>query len=165
MASYVDNTLIPNEVIIYTAHVSLWSLFFYLLPGALILVVGLATVILYWQMLNQSTAELSILLLVLVVGLLALLWAYVQYTSTEFAVTDKRIIAKTGFISRKTVEMFLGKVESLNVDQSVMGRILNYGTVGIRGTGITEEAIRNISSPLELRKQFMTAADAYKTKG
>jgi hypothetical protein len=60
--------------------------------------------------------------------------------------------------------MFLDKVESLNVDQGIMGRILDYGTVGIRGTGATEETISNISSPLALRKQFMAAADVYRRK-
>jgi len=77
-------------------------------------------------------------------------------------VTDKRIIAKTGLVSRNTVEMFLDKVESLNVDPSVGGRVLDYGTVTVRGTGETVEPIRAISNPLLLRKQFMAAADAFR---
>ena len=93
-----------------------------------------------------------------------MLWAYIRYKTTEFAVTNKRIIAKRGLIARKTVEMFLGKVEGLNVTQDVMGQLLGYGTVGIRGTGVTEELIRNISNPLKLRKQFMAAAGTYRKK-
>ena len=97
-------------------------------------------------------------------GLVFLVRAWILYRSTEFAVTDKRIIAKTGLISRSTAEMFLDKVESLQVEQTVMGRVLGYGTVTIRGTGATLEPIRNISAPLELRKQFMQAADLYRQK-
>jgi uncharacterized membrane protein YdbT with pleckstrin-like domain len=98
------------------------------------------------------------------VGLVLLIWAWIRYTTTEFAVTDKRIIAKTGLISRSTVELFLDKVEALHVDQSVPGRLLDFGTITIRGTGTTLEPIRDISAPLELRKQFMQAADLYRQK-
>ncbi len=78
--------------------------------------------------------------------------------------TDKRVIAKTGFISRNTVELFLDKVEALNVEQSVLGRVFDFGTVAIHGTGATQEPIRNISAPLLLRKNFMQAADLYRQK-
>lgn len=164
MASYVDSTLLPNEVVIYRANVSLWSLFSHLLLGVLLVAVGFALTFLYWATIKESTIELSISLFVVAVGLISFLWAYIRYKTTEFAVTDRRIIAKTGLIARNTVEMFLDKVESLNVDQGVMGRILDYGTIGIRGTGVTEETIRNISNPLMLRKQFMAAADTYRKK-
>ena len=164
MASYVDSTLLLNEVVIYRANVSLWSLFSHLLLGVLLVAVGFALTFLYWATIKESTIELSISLFVVAVGLISFLWAYIRYKTTEFAVTDRRIIAKTGLIARNTVEMFLDKVESLNVDQGVMGRILDYGTIGIRGTGVTEETIRNISNPLMLRKQFMAAADTYRKK-
>ncbi len=73
---------------------------------------------------------------------------------SEFAVTNRRIVIKTGFIARRTVEMNLSKIESVNVDQSVMGRILGYGTLTIIGTGGTREIFNNISRPLEFRKAF-----------
>lgn len=89
---------------------------------------------------------------------------YIRYRTTEFAVTDRRIIAKTGLISRNTVELFLDKVESLGVEQTVPGRILDFGTITIHGTGTTTEPFRSISAPLMLRKQFMQAADRYRQK-
>lgn len=139
MASYVDSNLMSGESVVYRSHVSRWSLTGLILLGVLLLpVVGL--------------------------GLIFLVWAYISYKTTEFAVTDKRLIAKTGLISRNTVEMFLDKVESLNVTQTVLGRILDYGTVTIRGTGATSEPIKNISAPLVLRKHFMEAADSYRQK-
>ena len=72
----------------------------------------------------------------------------------EFVITNRRIIIKTGFISRKTVEMNLSKIESVNVDQSVVGRILRYGSITIIGTGGTRETFHNISRPIEFRKAF-----------
>jgi len=138
MASYVDSNLLAGEKVLYRAHLSLWSL-------SLLIFLGL-------------------LLLVVVVGLLILIAAWIQYRTTEFAVTDRRIIAKTGFVSRRTVEMFLDKVESLNVEQTVPGRMFGYGTVTVRGTGATSEPFHNISAPLELRKHFMEAADLYRRK-
>ena len=164
MASYVNSTLLPGEVVIYRANVSLWTQFSQLLLGVLLVAVGVALINVYWATIKESTAELSLSLFVVGIGLVSLLWAYVRYKTTEFAVTDKRIIAKTGLITRNTVEMFLDKVESLNVEQSVLGRVLDYGTVGIRGTGVTEEVMRNISNPVKLRKQFMAAADKYHVK-
>ena len=139
MASYVDSNLMSGETVLYRSHVSLWSIGWLLIFGILLL----------------PAAGL---------GLILLVWAYIAYKTTEFAVTDKRLIAKTGLISRNTVEMFLDKVESLNVAQTVMGRILDYGTVTIRGTGSTSEPIKNISAPLVLRKHFMEAADLYRPK-
>jgi uncharacterized membrane protein YdbT with pleckstrin-like domain len=73
---------------------------------------------------------------------------------SEFVITNRRIIIKTGFISRKTVEMNLSKIESVNVDQSVVGRILRYGSITIIGTGGTRETFHNISKPIEFRKAF-----------
>lgn len=74
--------------------------------------------------------------------------------SDEFAITNKRIIVKTGLISRKTLEMNLNKIESVNVDQSILGRMLGYGTIRIIGTGGTREEFPNISNPLAFRKKF-----------
>jgi len=138
MASYVDSTLLQGETVMYRARISLWSVGHLIFFGVLLLVIG--------------------------IGLIFLIWAWIRYKTTEFAVTDRRIIAKTGLISRSTVELFLDKVEALHVDQSVPGRMLDFGTITIRGTGTTLEPIRNISAPLELRKQFMQAADLYRQK-
>ena len=74
--------------------------------------------------------------------------------SDEFAITNKRVIIKTGLISRRTVELNLSKIESVNVDQSILGRILGYGSLQIVGTGGTKEIFPNINKPLTFRKKF-----------
>ena len=78
----------------------------------------------------------------------------IQRALSEFVITNRRIIIKEGFIARSTFEMNLSKIESVNVDQTVIGRILNYGSITIIGTGGTKESFHNISKPLEFRKAF-----------
>ena len=73
---------------------------------------------------------------------------------SEFVITNRRIIIKTGFIARETFEMNLSKIESVNVDQSFMGRILNYGSITIIGSGGTRESFHKISRPMAFRKAF-----------
>lgn len=75
--------------------------------------------------------------------------------SDEFAITNYRIIVKIGIISRRTLEMNLNKVETVNVDQSILGRIFGYGTIRIVGTGGTNEVFQNINHPIEFRKKFL----------
>jgi uncharacterized membrane protein YdbT with pleckstrin-like domain len=133
--SYIDQTLIQNETVTYRAKVSKWSLVPLMLAGVVLLpVVG--------------------------IGVLCWVWAFIIYVTTELAVTDKRVIAKTGLVRRRTIEMFLEKVESVQVDQSVLGRIFNYGSVTISGTGTHSAPFHNISDPLVFRKNFMAAAEA-----
>ncbi|MEI6139265.1 MAG: PH domain-containing protein [Mariniphaga sp.] len=76
-----------------------------------------------------------------------------RYTD-EFAITNKRVVIKTGLISRKTVELNLSKIESVNVDQTIMGRIFEFGNITIIGIGGTHEFFVNIRKPLEFRKKF-----------
>lgn len=81
------------------------------------------------------------------------------YKTTELAITSKRIIAKFGFVSRSTIEINLPKVESLQVDQSVYGRLFNYGTLIVAGAGTPNLRIPGIADPLRFRKHFMEATD------
>lgn len=76
-----------------------------------------------------------------------------RYTD-EFAITNKRVIIKTGLISRQIFEMNHSKIESVNVDQSILGRILGYGTITVVGSGGTRGVFSNISNPLAFRRKF-----------
>lgn len=84
-------------------------------------------------------------------GLLALFSAWLRRTTTEIVVTDRRIIFKEGFIRRRTMEMNMNKVETVDVVQSIVGRVFDYGTILIRGTGSSYEPLRLIGHPLALR--------------
>jgi uncharacterized membrane protein YdbT with pleckstrin-like domain len=86
-------------------------------------------------------------------GLLSFIHAWFKRWTTELAVTNRRIIYKRGFIRRHTIEMNMDKVESVDVDQSFWGRILNYGTIVVHGTGGGLEPLRRIDSPIEFRNR------------
>jgi uncharacterized membrane protein YdbT with pleckstrin-like domain len=81
----------------------------------------------------------------------------IDRATSEFVITNKRVVVKIGLIWRRTLEMNLSRVETVNVDQSVLGRLLDYGTITIIGTGGTRESFRLISKPLEFRKMFQEA--------
>jgi uncharacterized membrane protein YdbT with pleckstrin-like domain len=70
---------------------------------------------------------------------------------TEIAVTTHRVIYKTGFIRRYTAEMNMDKVESVDVVQPLLGRLLDYGSVRVRGTGASLEQLDYVGHPLALR--------------
>ena len=133
MASYIEGALIKDEKIVYTGRVSLWSL-------APLIILGLLTI---W------------------IGIGFIFWviAFIRYKTTELAFTNKRVIAKFGFISRHTVELNISKVESIQVKQGILGRIFNFGTLVISGAGNPQAPIPGISEPMTFRRAFMESQD------
>lgn len=83
----------------------------------------------------------------------------IRYKTTELAFTNKRVIAKFGFISRQTVELKIGKVESIQVSQGIFGRIFNYGDLVVSGAGNPQAPIPGISNPMKFRQAFMEYQD------
>ena len=81
--------------------------------------------------------------------------AWVRWYSTEIAVTDRRVIYKRGMISRRSVEMNVSKIETVDVEQGPLARLLNYGDVIIRGTGGTFEPLRTVAAPITLRNSIL----------
>jgi uncharacterized membrane protein YdbT with pleckstrin-like domain len=79
--------------------------------------------------------------------------------TTEIAVTSRRVMIKKGLIRRITMEMNHGRIESYNVDQSILGRIFGYGTLVVNGTGTGHEVIEMIDNPLEFRRKALEVAD------
>jgi uncharacterized membrane protein YdbT with pleckstrin-like domain len=90
------------------------------------------------------------------IGLLLAIGPLIRYTSSEFAVTNKRVLAKHGFIERESIETLLSKIEAISVDQGIIGRMLDFGSITITGTGGTEESFPRISAPLEFRRQIQS---------
>lgn len=82
------------------------------------------------------------------------IYAWLKRWLSEFVITNRRIVIKEGFIARRTFEMNLSKIETVNVDQTVMGRLLNFGSITIIGTGGTKETFHNIAMPMAFRKAF-----------
>jgi hypothetical protein len=92
----------------------------------------------------------------LVLGLVNLLSAIFYRLTTEIAVTNRRVIFKKGFVWRKTMEMNVNKVESVYINQTVLGRLLDYGTVAVVGTGSSIEPFTSVDSPIKLRNTIQT---------
>jgi len=78
----------------------------------------------------------------------------IHRATSEYAITNKRVIIKVGLISRRTLEMNLSKIESVNVNQSILARLLGYGSIVVIGTGGTREIFHNIAEPLVFRRKF-----------
>ncbi len=152
--SYLDDHLLQGERIVYRARLH-WIIF-----GAAIAVVllGIAVAIFleiidngYWYV-GAAIAG---------IGLLMAIGPAIRYISSDFAVTDKRVLGKVGFIERESDETMLSKVEAIGVDQGIIGRLLGFGTVTITGTGGTQEAFPMISQPLEFRRQIQNQVVAH----
>ena len=89
----------------------------------------------------------------------------IEYWTSEFAVTTKRVIMKVGWVARRVLELDLHKIESVNVDQPLLGRLLDYGTITVIGTGGTRETFHRIALPLAFRKAFQEQESQVKEPG
>ena len=147
---YAERVLQPGETIAYRARLS-WVIY---LVGLLLLAVAVAAAVaaVALKVENERIGLLIVALLALLVALWQLIRAWLWQVNTEITVTTRRIIYKTGFISRNTVEMNLDKVESVLVQQGLAGRMLDFGTVIVRGVGAGLEPVRLISHPLQLHR-------------
>lgn len=148
---HIETNLIPGEQILYKTGLH-WIVAvgaivcggFFGFFGLLMLVAGVAA---------STGGMVGVgIFLVLFGGLIGFL-GHLQRKATEMAVTNRRIVIKTGLISRKSFEMLTSKIESIGVEEGLFGRIFGYGTVVVRGTGGTPEPFRKVAHPLEFRRQ------------
>jgi uncharacterized membrane protein YdbT with pleckstrin-like domain len=154
MGRYIDDILQPGEKVLYSTNAH-W-IFYLPAIGAWIVAAGLLAAS---QMFVGGSLGLVCLALAAIAAIFAIykmLTAWFHRWTTETDVTNLRVVHKAGFIKRRTFEMSLDKVESVDVNQSILGRILNYGDVTILGVGEGKETIATIASPLTFRN-FITA--------
>ena len=149
MARYIDDILQPGEKVLYSTNAH-WIFY---LPGLAGWLISAGLLVLARTVLNE-TAIMLCLAVSAVVALIALvltLRAWFHRWTTETDVTNLRVVHKTGFITRKTFEISIDKVAAVSVEQSVMGRILNYGDVTLETMGESEETLKTIAAPLQFR--------------
>jgi len=162
---YIEQNLMPGEEVILKAKLH-WAMF---VSPAFVTGVGLLFFIVSFVIVSsvivpvasRDNSGVSIVCfgfagLVLLLGLLNAARAVISYFTTELAVTNKRVIAKTGLLRRRSLEILLSKVESVGVNQPIMGRIFNYGTIVVAGTGGTKQGFPNIVAPMDFRKRINT---------
>ena len=146
--SYVESNLLPNEHITYRAKLH-WII--YALPASVFLVAILVALGGGGWIAGAAIG---------VIGFVLLLPPWIRASSSEFAITNKRVLIKVGLVRRHSLELLLQKVEGIGVDQGVLGRILGYGTITVSGVGGTKEAFRMISNPLNFRRQVQASLAA-----
>ena len=154
MGRYIDDILQPGEKVLYSTNAH-WIFYW---PAIAAMIVAVAFLVLS-GMIGAGTPMLLCFSMAAVAGIAALYWmltAWFHRWTTETDVTNLRVVHKTGFIKRKTFEISIDKVASVNVEQSILGRILNYGNVIIETMGEAEEKIDTIASPLDFRN-YITA--------
>jgi Bacterial PH domain len=156
--SYVRSNLVLGETVIYETRLHWIVMLGHLVVGCLLLLLPGALLLYYAQ--NQTgidSNELHVMeggaAVLLISGIMVILAGMVRRNATEMAVTNRRVVIKTGLASRKTIEMLLNKVESIEVSETTAGRMLGYGTIVIIGTGGTPEPFHRVAHPLEFRSQ------------
>jgi uncharacterized membrane protein YdbT with pleckstrin-like domain len=150
---YVERHLLPGERVVYKTRLH-WVLF---VKPALVLLAGLVLMIVL-RLVQDPPWLWMIGGAVALVGLFWGLVHYVELMTSEFAVTTSRLIFKVGLISRYTTELLLSKVESIGVQQGLLGRVLNYGDLTVTGTGGAREVFRRVRDPIGFRNHVQQAS-------
>jgi uncharacterized membrane protein YdbT with pleckstrin-like domain len=143
---YVDRRLTTGESVLYHARLH-WVIF---IAPALIALLGLVAIAIGGDELGLVGAALLFVAVALAMS------RWIVRSTSEFAVTNRRVLIKVGVISRHSVELLLTKVEGIGVDQDLWGRLLDYGTVVVSGTGGTREAFAKIADPLRFRTEVQS---------
>ena len=150
--SYVDKNLMDGEQVCYRARRH-WTIF----DGAIVFLcagLGLFVAVRIWGP-QEWAGNVSIVVLALgiLIALLKAIPAWIDRATSEFAVTNKRVIIKVGWIKRRSLETLLTKVEGIEVIQGICGRVFDYGTIIITGTGGSKETFEQIGAPLLFRRK------------
>jgi uncharacterized membrane protein YdbT with pleckstrin-like domain len=154
--SYVTSSMVPGETLIYETRLHWIVMLGHLVVGCLLL--GIPGALLVTYALSRTDMDATDLHLMeaggvalVVAGLIVILIGVTRRSATEMAVTNHRVVIKKGLLSRKTIEMLLNKVESIEISETAVGRMLGYGTIVIIGTGGTSEPFHKMAHPLEFR--------------
>lgn len=148
--AYVERVLQPGEVVRHKARIH-WVIY---VRGFALLVVSFVVWLLTPDSGALHTIGVGLAAVLLALALYDLLRAWLRRWTTEYAVTNRRVIYKRGLIWRRTMEMNMDKVSSVDVDQSILGRLLDYGTITVHGTGTDIEPIPGVASPLAFRNHI-----------
>ncbi len=155
-SKYVEQTMSSGESLIYEAKLH-WIVFRWV---ALVLFLFFIAIVS-----SPSSQEASSFIpLLLLILLLFGSPTWLTYKKSEFAVTNKRLVVKVGWISRRTLELNVDKIESASVDQGIMGRLFDYGTITFTGLGATKERFKKVANPFGLRAAVMEAMGKHQTK-
>ena len=143
---YIESNLMNGESIIYRAKL---SKIIFIFPVITLLILTIIAGII-WDVAAAITGFFFLLLIVIIPVEIS---SYIRYRSSEFGITNNRVLIKVGLIRRNSHETMLSKIEGIQVDQGILGRLFNYGSIIIKGTGGTSNPFKQIDAPLEFRKK------------
>ena len=154
--TYIDKNLMQDEAIICHT-LPHWIIFsragFWLLLAILVFFISAMYPLGHYRFLGLPQLYQLVPMILLCAAIIAFIPAFVKYKSTEFVITNKRILLKKGFVRRTTNEIILSRIESISVYQGMLGRILNYGTILISGTGGSKDPFMDLPQPAYLRNK------------
>jgi uncharacterized membrane protein YdbT with pleckstrin-like domain len=149
--SYINRNLLPGEQVTYRTRLH-WKL--YIGPVTLVLLVLLPLTLLAFSSEHRVLALIPAL-----AALVLLLVAFIRRRTSEFAVTNKRVILKLGVLNTRSVELLLSKIEGIAVTQSLAGRLFGFGAIVLTGSGGTQEPFNGIQAPLDFRQAVQAATE------
>lgn len=149
--SYIDRNLMDGEHIVYRGRLNLvifiWPIMWFIVALAL-----------YGVGVNMAEAKVRTFMIAIgglfaLIAFITFMRPFIQYVTSEFGITNRRVIVKTGLFRRKSLEVLLNKIEGIQVNQSIFGRLLGFGSITVTGTGGTKDPFHNIAAPFEFRKK------------
>lgn len=160
---YIQSNLLHDEKIVYETRPH-WIIF------AMPLILAVFAIVMYFYLKTSLSAFSQFNIfgmplyeatawLIFIIAIWMGVKAYIMYQFSEYGITDKRIVMKTGWIQRRSIEIFLEKVEAIYVDQTVFGRVFAYGTIIIVGTGGSKDPFLYVPNPLEFRNRAQQQID------
>lgn len=149
--SYITRHLLPGEEVLYDTRLSVWSFAQWWCIG---------TAALLGIFINHLAG-----VLIFVAGTVIMLACWLEWSTSEIGVTNMRVVVKTGWISRKTTEISLARVEGVEIIQSLSQRLLGYGNVLVSGVGSHKARVKDVVDPMEFRREFLTAVGRFEGKG
>jgi uncharacterized membrane protein YdbT with pleckstrin-like domain len=153
--SYINSNLLSGERVVYRTRL------YWLLLGLPVLFLIVVCVPIAWLATTDRWNDLA--WIPVGIALLILLGAIVKRQSSDFAVTNKRVLMKVGVFSTRSTELFLNKIEAIAVHQSLIGRMLGFGDIVVTGSGGTHEEFHDIQSPLSFRRAVQMVTDTQLT--
>ncbi|HEX4037650.1 MAG TPA: PH domain-containing protein [Acidobacteriaceae bacterium] len=154
--SYIDKTLVPGEKVVYTTRLHWIVMLGHIILALIAILAG--AFLFYYASYHRATLQKDSMhvligggIVLLVAGLVIFFAGSVRRNATEMAVTTRRVVIKKGLTSRTTIEMLLNKVETIEVSEPTLGRMMGYGSITMVGTGGTSEPFHKMSHPLEFR--------------
>jgi uncharacterized membrane protein YdbT with pleckstrin-like domain len=155
--SYAEQHLIAGETVQYETQLHWIVILGHVLAAAVLALIGLILLFTPWSSVKGAESASGPFrwagVAFVVVGAILFGIGYLRRTATEMAVTNKRVIVKSGLANRRTIELLLPRIESIAVEEPALGRLLGYGTVIVKGTGGTPEIFPQIARPLQFREQ------------